>query len=338
MVRKPTVKEALHEEYKQLGSDYARLEDALKSDLKLCFEQAGIQVLSIESRIKEFESFWRKVQRERCDDPLENIRDICGLRVICYYPSHLYQVCDVIKHDFEVIEFEDKADSLKTEEFGYRSFHIIVAPAEHSLRTPRYRGLDALKAEIQVRTIFAHAWAELSHELDYKKEEHAPKPFRRTLHQLGAMLENLDDQFDELRQRKVSYVMEVSREAEAAGEFDVSQELNIDTLQAFLDFHLPHTPAGESQRTDVLGTLQWNGITLQRLQAAHDRIGGEEEILKLAPLAPIPQDELTQPILAAMILDLTDDDWWHNRSRVGRLGPYRRWVGETRQSLEDRTP
>ena len=93
---KPLDKEALREQYEQLGSAHARLEQVLKSDLKLSLDQAGIKVLTIESRVKGFDSFWGKVQRVRCGNPLQDIGDICGLRVICYYPSDLDPVCDVI--------------------------------------------------------------------------------------------------------------------------------------------------------------------------------------------------------------------------------------------------
>lgn len=179
MAQKRPDMEALRIQYEQIRPKYEELEESLKRDLKKWFDVAGISVLSIESRVKEFESFWNKMQRKHYDNPLEDIQDICGLRLIYYYPSDLEPVCEVIKDRFGVIEYENKADSLKAEEFGYRSRHFVVTPDEHALQTASYQGLKDRKAEIQVRTLFDHAWAELSHELQYKKEEHAPKEFQR---------------------------------------------------------------------------------------------------------------------------------------------------------------
>lgn len=330
MTQEPPHREALRTQYDGIHRKYEKLEESLRRDLNTFFDEAGISVLSIESRVKEFGSFWRNVQRKRCHNPLEDIQDICGLRVICYYPSDLEPVSEVVKGSFEVIEFEDKADSLRTGEFGYRSRHFVVTPKEHALRTASYQGLDELKAEIQVRTIFEHAWAELSHELEYKKEEHAPKELRRRLHQLGAMLENLDAQFDELHTAKVEYRRSVSEEAREIGRFDVSQDLNIDTLKAFLDFHFPESPPDERLTRRLLDDLLYRDGTLGTLQAAYERIGGYEELIRLASSGPIPRDEWTQPVLADFVLDLGDDEWWRARSRVGRLGPYRQWVAEAR--------
>jgi len=336
MLHKPPEKEALTEEYEQLRNDYKRLEDALKEDLKMCLEQAEIRVLSIESRVKDFDSFWGKAQRKRCDNPLEDIQDICGLRVICYYPSDLEPVSEVIKDDFKVIEFEDKAESLKTKEFGYRSRHFINAPTDYSLKTPTYRGLDGLKAEIQVRTIFAHAWAELSHELDYKKEEHAPKRFQRTLHQLGAMLENLDDQFDEVHQQKAVYVREVSEEAKTIDRFDVDREMNIDTLQAILKVLWPNAGDSLMDTRVLLDDLQTLKMTFPDIFDAYNR--------SLSALHGLEQDVRnvwatgfegwSRAGILRAALDVADDSWWSQRNRLTAVHPeYARLVDRWRKKV-----
>ncbi|MCJ7620786.1 MAG: RelA/SpoT domain-containing protein, partial [Anaerolineae bacterium] len=113
MTERPFDKQALQQEYDRLRPKYEKLEASLRRDLYDTLHEAGINVLSIESRVKEFDSFWGKVQRKRYDNPLEDIHDMCGLRVICYYPGDVEPVCQVMGNDLDVIELLDKADSLE---------------------------------------------------------------------------------------------------------------------------------------------------------------------------------------------------------------------------------
>ena len=325
----PPDKEPLREEYQQLNADYERLEDELKDDLKLSLEQGGIRVLSIESRVKDFDSFWGKVKRKRCENPLEDIQDICGLRVICYYPSDLDPVSELIQDEFKIIEFEDKAESLKTQEFGYRSRHFIVAPMDYSLQTVAYRGLDGLKAEIQVRTIFDHAWAELSHELDYKKEERAPKRFQRPLHQLGAMLENLDDQFDKLHREKREYHRTLSEEAKRSGVFDPDQELNVDTLQALLDFRFEDKVRNPKLTSNLLSVLNSLDMSMGELLKALDSVEDIVPLVQADLSKELGSWYATQAATVLIALALANDQYWQesapymSREEKRRIGKWR---------------
>ena len=256
---------SLQRQYDELSPKYEALEASLKRDLHRCLDDAGIEVLTIESRIKEFDSLCDKALRKHYDSPLEDTEDICGIRIICHYPSNVERVCQVLEKELDIMESVDKAELQGPGEFGYLSCHLIVVPNEHWLRTPSYRGLDGLRAEIQVRTLFQHAWAELSHELSYKKEEQVPRQFRRQLHQLSAMLENLDYQFDALHEQKSAYGTLVSEEAEESGRFDTDQEVNIDTLQALLDFYFPNRHRDRTSMTTLLEDIARVDISLHEL-------------------------------------------------------------------------
>ncbi len=54
---------------------------------------------------------------------------------------------------------------------------------------------------------------------------------------MSCILENSDLQFDSLRVDRNNYINEMSQ-ALKKGEFNIDQELNLDSLQAFLDYHL----------------------------------------------------------------------------------------------------
>ncbi len=84
-----------------------------------------------------------------------------------------------------------------------------------------------------------HAWADISHKLAYKKKEQAPPQFMRQLNRLSAILEEADEKFNTLKNDRENYIDEMSKKAEESGQFDVEQDLNLDSLQAFLDFYFP---------------------------------------------------------------------------------------------------
>ncbi len=323
MSEKRLDKEGLRTDYDELRPRYQKLENSLKRDLEASLRDAEISVLKVESRLKEFDSLCDKVRRKHYDNPLQEIHDVCGLRVICYYPSDVGRVSELIQREFDVVELVDKADLLEPEVFGYRSLHITVTPNKDMLNTVSYRGLNDLKAEIQVRTILQHAWADLSHELDYKKEEYAPKQFHKRLYQLNAMLDNLDGQFDELRREKGQYTREVSEEARRSGEFDPDQELNVDTLQAWLDFYMPDRERSRAGTAYLLDDMVQHGVNmsdfLDRYQKAKSLLEPMEQDLREVwgdEAEPMRFTGWTQSGMGRAVLSLTVDEFWQTFKEV----------------------
>ena len=73
---------------------------------------------------------------------------------------------------------------------------------DRSEETPGCGGRDrrsaevlGLKAEIQVRTLLEHAWADIGHEMTYKTELRVPDRIHRQFASLAAVLEGVDRQF-----------------------------------------------------------------------------------------------------------------------------------------------
>lgn len=64
--------------YKDLGG-------LLEKDLLKLMNDNSIEIYSITHRIKSFDSFYEKIDRKKYKDPLNEIEDICGLRIVCYY-------------------------------------------------------------------------------------------------------------------------------------------------------------------------------------------------------------------------------------------------------------
>jgi len=207
----------------------------LKSLLLDLLEDAQIDVVALESRAKAPESLERKVEekRETYENPLLDVTDLIGVRVIAYYLEDVDKICEIIRREF-VVDAEnssDKLDGLEPDRFGYRSVHFVMSLNEPRASLAEWAVFEGKKAEIQVRTATQHAWAAVEHKLNYKRASEAPRKLRRKLMRLSALFELADEQFsvvkDELEDVEASYSDEVR-----GGNLDLP--IDTSSLDAFL--------------------------------------------------------------------------------------------------------
>lgn len=313
-----TNRENLRIKYTESYDKYKTLAMNLKEALKGFLNNAGIDVLDVQYRVKEFESFYEKTQRKGYKEAFDEVEDICGLRIICYYPSDLDKISKLISSEFDMLESTDKADLLEPDRFGYRSIHCIVSIKKEWSNAPNYRGLSGLKAEIQVRTILMHAWADVEHQLAYKKKEHVPPQLRRKLSQLSALFEVADQHLDTLREEREGYKESlIPDKKRKIIRFDPSQGLNVDNLQAVLDLHF-HNRRRTRDVTDLLDELLENGVTIEEIEDGYYKVKdillqSEKESFKSAAVPPGYERRMTQTGIVRHILDLTHDAYWSSR-------------------------
>jgi ppGpp synthetase/RelA/SpoT-type nucleotidyltranferase len=150
------------------------MKEIITRDLGEMMRSSGVEVVKIEARIKDFDSFIKKVKNKKYSDPFNQCEDVCGIRLVCYFSSDLDQTCIIIDRRLTVLSSIDKEDNLGRDKFWYRSTRFVVQLRGDWTEAPAHRGLSGLKAEIQVRTILMHAWAQIEHILEYKKEEFVP--------------------------------------------------------------------------------------------------------------------------------------------------------------------
>ncbi|WP_181321729.1 GTP pyrophosphokinase [Trinickia symbiotica] len=155
----------------------------------------------IEARTKDATSFREKIVRssKSYTNPLEELTDLTGLRIITYYQDDAALIGELIKSEFDVDSTNSVEHSPIDSEFGYRSAHYIVRLSDSRAQLVEWAGLAGLRAEIQVRTVLQHAWAAISHKLQYKREHDVPTSLRRKLFRLSALFELADDEFVSLR-------------------------------------------------------------------------------------------------------------------------------------------
>lgn len=232
--------ESIVEKFKQLIPKLDSLGKSIVQALSLLLDNNNIKYVSINYRIKTINSFVEKIERKSYENPLIDIEDVCGVRIICYYQSDIPKIAKIISSEFQIHTSEDKEEKLNADQFGYRSLHFIASIKKSWTNVPNYRDLDELKFEIQVRTILMHAWAEIEHNLAYKSVHHTPEQFKRKLSRISAKLEEADEQFEDLKIESKTHQQELLKSAKNKTlRFTNETEINIDTLQAFLDFYFP---------------------------------------------------------------------------------------------------
>lgn len=219
----------------ELGA-YESCAAKLESLIRDLLESADIDVVAIESRAKDPDSFERKVdkKRESYNDPLTDVTDLIGVRVIAYYLEDVEKINEIIRSEFDVDAENsmDKLDDMEPDRFGYRSVHFVACLAAERAVLAEWAVFSGRKAEIQVRTATQHAWAAVEHKLSYRRTSEAPRKLRRKLLRLSALFELADEQFsvvkNELEAVEAGYSDEVK-----GGNLDLP--LDISSLEAFID-------------------------------------------------------------------------------------------------------
>jgi ppGpp synthetase/RelA/SpoT-type nucleotidyltranferase len=226
------------ERYRTSRETYVSLASRIKGLLGDVLGCEGIEVVQIECRAKEINSFIGKIQRKqgRYSDPLVDMTDLAAVRVIVYYLEDVARTCDIIEQEFEVDwdNSMDKRSALEVDRFGYSSVHYVVSVLKDRSKLREWQAYAGLRFEIQVRTVLQHAWAAVDHKLAYKTASEAPASLLRQLSRLSALFELADEQFsairDHSRQIEADYKNEV-----AVGNLDIP--LNDLSLQAYLKSH-----------------------------------------------------------------------------------------------------
>ncbi|MHA1796000.1 MAG: GTP pyrophosphokinase [Promethearchaeota archaeon] len=127
----------------------------------------------ISARAKEPEKFEEKANRKKDDNsliynfPLTEIQDQIGARIIVFYRNDIEPVEEIINNYFQHIE-EKEITPESNWEFGYFGKHFILALPMDVV--PNGIGRDEVPHffELQIKTLFQHAWSEANHDLGYK--------------------------------------------------------------------------------------------------------------------------------------------------------------------------
>lgn len=163
----------------------------------------------ITARPKSPERFIQKAAKvehgsRKYTDPLSQIQDQIGARIVVFYPSDCSALSTTVKDYFAPIE-EKSFIPDTPDRFGYEGKHFVLflpgdiiskdVPAEH---IPTF-------FELQIRTLFQHAWGEANHDLAYKPFQDLTHEQQRKVAFTAAQAWGADLIFQELVEELLPY-------------------------------------------------------------------------------------------------------------------------------------
>jgi predicted RNase H-like nuclease/ppGpp synthetase/RelA/SpoT-type nucleotidyltranferase len=168
-------------------------------------DDAGINYLSVAGRAKSVASFAAKAQRTVdgrpvFPDPLHDIADQVGLRVITYLHRDVAAVAGVLADEFAVLDDRDLGKETASQgRFGYASRHLQIEAPDGGRPGSTRPG----SVQVQVRTVLQHAWAEFEHATRYKGSIPAAdvSELDRRFTLAAGLLEMADSEFSAIHER-----------------------------------------------------------------------------------------------------------------------------------------
>ncbi|MCF1744186.1 GTP pyrophosphokinase [Paradevosia shaoguanensis] len=127
----------------------------------------------ISTRPKSVERFIGKANATTKDgkpkyvEPLHQIQDQIGARIITFYKDDVTRISDEVQRYFHAIESKDLVPE-NDWEFGYfGNHHVLILPPD-VVDQSFDKDLVPNCFELQIKTLFQHAWSEANHDLGYK--------------------------------------------------------------------------------------------------------------------------------------------------------------------------
>jgi len=266
--------------------------------LERALQSSGVQYDAVTARVKSRENFLDKCVLPadagtgsgfKYAEPIEAISDIAGVRVTTYLLQTIPQLQRVVESTFATPGPENRHSFEDGDVPGYQSVHYLVELPENRLILDENRKFRGLRAEVQVRTVLQHAWAQIQHGVMYKGDRQIPGQLRRRLIALAGLLELADSEF-----KSVSDDLDRSLEVVAQAAHVAVEGANLTPLTLRM---LLHHIVGSTEGLDDAWFEELHGIIVQlRLDSADtleqllagdpDVVGGVRAALTTAAYVP----------------------------------------------------
>lgn len=133
---------------------------------------SSVTVDRITSRAKSTDRFLAKAQKQengaaKYANPVLDIQDLLGARIVVLYLHEVEELKRFFPNLLRVIEMR-RLEPEGFSEFGYIGWHALVFVPEEAVPSGAPDNFPKF-FELQVKTIFQHAWAEAQHDLEYKE-------------------------------------------------------------------------------------------------------------------------------------------------------------------------
>ena len=157
-------------------------------------------VHNIQERIKEKASLEEKLARKGKEPTVMNakdyLKDIAGIRVICYFVNDIYNLVGILKRQTDLLIIQERDYIASPKPNGYRSYHVIVGVPVYCLD-----GMEYFPVEVQFRTMSMDFWASMEHRVSYKKNVENREQLRAELKVYADKLEEIEASFECYREQ-----------------------------------------------------------------------------------------------------------------------------------------
>lgn len=178
------------------------LVESLEEHIRSCFSDE-LRIDRIVARAKSIERFVAKARNidengnKKYTDPLNQIQDQLGARIVTFYVDDVNRIRERVEKYFRHIESQSIVpDSVR--EFGYIGQHyILLIPKDVFAVCGIDEGIVTF-FELQVKTLYQHAWAEANHDLGYKPDRKLTTDEKRRIAFTAAQSWGADMIFNEL--------------------------------------------------------------------------------------------------------------------------------------------
>ncbi|MFK4806214.1 GTP pyrophosphokinase family protein [Microbacterium sp. ZW CA_36] len=220
-------------DYQSASKPHRERGKQIRSLIKQMLSDEGIAVHSVTHRVKTEGSASAKIDASpNRYGSFGDLHDLLGVRVITHLATEVDAVVAVLRKEFDVDgkRSVDKIADLNADEFGYRSYHLIVKLKEDRAALAEWRIFAGIHFEIQVRSILQHAWAEIEHDLGYKSSVDVPQEIHRRFARLAGILELADDEFVRLTKDAKTH----ARKTDAAVKRGVNVPVDRDSIRSLV--------------------------------------------------------------------------------------------------------
>lgn len=157
----------------------------------------------ISARAKSPDRFLAKASKQGVDGsmkysaPLDQIQDQIGARIIVFYTPDVVSVSTAVEQYYRYIERQQIVPD-EVSKFGYSGNHYIVALPSDVV--PESTNLEDAPEffELQIKTLWQHAWSEANHDLGYKPSDDLTSDQQRRLAFTAAQAWGADRIFEDL--------------------------------------------------------------------------------------------------------------------------------------------
>lgn len=164
-----------------LKDDYKKRLDLVLDPLAQAIQGSLTNYLGAEPRVdrvtaraKSVDRFLGKAAKKNEDgtlkynEPLHQIQDQVGARIITFYLDDVDRISEVVERYFRPVEAKYLVPDSDSE-FGYFGKHYVLLIPSDAVGHIWDKSLVPEFFELQIKTMFQHAWAEANHDLGYKE-------------------------------------------------------------------------------------------------------------------------------------------------------------------------